>query len=157
MWLYSIQSEVFSLNNMLCAWTLFLAVKCVSSSGAAPLRLGALFVGLCSCNQHTSILLFTPAVVWIYVNRSKDVHANILSLIACGLVGLLPYLFIPYQVHPDACSTPCAPSHTRSHCRAGIWPSWTTGANTAQSRAFSITFCARYRIRQAFVMFWSAF
>lgn len=64
-WLYSIQSEVFSLNNMLCAWTLYIAVRFVSSTDLAPLRLGAFFVGLCSCNQHTSIFLFFPAVVWI--------------------------------------------------------------------------------------------
>jgi hypothetical protein len=47
--LYSIQSEVFSLNNMLCSWTIYLAVRCVSSTHAAPLRFGAFFVGLCAC------------------------------------------------------------------------------------------------------------
>jgi hypothetical protein len=97
-WLYSIQSEVFSLNNMLCAWTLYFAVRCVSSADVAPLRFGALFVGLCSCNQHTSIFLFFPAVVWIYINRFKDVNSNIISMILCGVCGLLPYLYIPYQV-----------------------------------------------------------
>ena len=114
-WLYSIQSEVFSLNNMLCACTVYItgarclcilcfhvlrlfSVRCVSSKDIAPLRIGAFFVGLCSCNQHTSIFLFTPAVVWIYINRMKDVHANILPMILCGIAGLLPYLYIPYQV-----------------------------------------------------------
>jgi hypothetical protein len=97
-WLYSIQSEVFSLNNMLCAWTLYFAVRCVSSTDLAPLRFGALFVGLCSCNQHTSIFLFFPAVVWIYINRFKDVNSNIVSMILCGVAGLLPYMYIPYQV-----------------------------------------------------------
>ena len=102
-WLYSIQSEVFSLNNMLCACTIYLAVRCVSSKDVAPLRLGALFVGLCSCNQHTSIFLFTPAVVWIYINRFSDVHANLLPMIACGLAGLSPYLYIPFQVCGPCC------------------------------------------------------
>ena len=97
-WLYSIQSEIFSLNNMLCAWTLYFAVRCVSSTDLAPLRFGALFVGLCSCNQHTSIFLFFPTVVWIYINRFKDVNSNIISMILCGVAGLLPYLYIPYQV-----------------------------------------------------------
>ena len=121
-WLYSIQSEVFSLNNMLCAWTIYLAVRCVSSKDVAPLRLGALFVGLCSCNQHTSIFLFTPAVVWIYINRYKDVHTNILHMMLCGLVGLSPYLYIPFQVR--CVLLRCSSSYCFAHmqCSPAIWP-----------------------------------
>ena len=83
---------------MLCAWTLYFAVRCVRSTDVAPLRFGALFVGLCSCNQHTSIFLFFPAVVWIYINRFKDVNSNIIAMMLCGVTGLSPYLYIPYQV-----------------------------------------------------------
>jgi hypothetical protein len=110
-WLYSIQSEVFSLNNLLCACTVYLAVRCVSSRDIAPLRLGALFVGLCSCNQHTSIFLFTPAIVWICMNRLSDVRSHILSMMCCGIIGLSPYLYLPYQVsvlyHPSNKYTVC--------------------------------------------------
>ncbi len=42
--------------------------------------------------------MFLPAIVWIYVNRTKDVHANIVPMILTGIAGLLPYLYIPYQV-----------------------------------------------------------
>lgn len=67
--------------------------------------------------------MFVPAIIWIYINRMKDVHANILSMILSGIAGLSPYLYIPYQVRLHLCGRAIYSLSTKSRYLA-VMDNW---------------------------------
>jgi hypothetical protein len=98
-WLYSVGSEVFALNNCLCAWTMYLFTVYGTCAGTTMARkrvvlLGAFVSGLCLSNQHTSIFFLIPIVLSILfdtVRRKELTWALSLQVLIAGIVGLLPY------------------------------------------------------------------
>ena len=119
LWQYHVQAEVFALNNLLVACQFLLAQlhyeTCEAHAHActhahAPsvrkerartaARLGALVVGLGFSNQHAIVFYSLPIVLLVILNDMGS-HRNVadptffLQLVACGLVGLSPYLHMP--------------------------------------------------------------
>ena len=96
-WIYSLQSEVFALNNLLCAAILYCALLALSTSSVTAMKCGAFFTGLGVCHQHTSIFISIPSVLAIFAASPGVVWTNRNSLMLCGVLGLLPYLYLPIQ------------------------------------------------------------
>ena len=99
-WLYSTQAEVFALNNLLCA--LLLHITVCSWTCRRYLTLGAFMCGCCMCNQHTSALFILPCISGMLVRYRSLLFSPTLGslrqwflLIVAGLLGLLPYAFLP--------------------------------------------------------------
>lgn len=73
-WLYAIGAEVFSLNNLFAAATVYQTI--LISQSPAPARhkrilLGAFVSGLAMTNQHTIVLYQVPLIAWIlWTNRA---------------------------------------------------------------------------------------
>jgi hypothetical protein len=104
-WLYSVGSEVFALNNCLCAWALYLmgayffASDDVESTKRKHLMLrGAFVAGLCLSNQHTSVLFLLVIIVSILfdnvVYKQELTVRTLLMLLLAGIVGLSPTLLM---------------------------------------------------------------
>jgi hypothetical protein len=123
LWQYHVQAEVFSLNNLIVAAQFLLAqlhseacmpVTAPGASDTDPVsdarrlrarsiaRLGALLVGLGFSNQHAVVFYSVPIVVAVLITDAST-HANVmeasffLQLAACGLLGLTPYLLMPWS------------------------------------------------------------
>ena len=102
-WLYSVTSEVFSLNNFFTTLTLLLTVLFSvyreSSRPSLLLPFGALVCGLSLTNQHTSILLSVPAVLYL-IFRGRLLYPSNLRLLltcaSCTLAALSLYLLLPF-------------------------------------------------------------
>ena len=57
---------------------------------------GAFFIGLGLTNQHTLVFYAVPLVIWaMYLLPSLLRVAVFLKMCAAGLVGLLPYAYLP--------------------------------------------------------------
>jgi len=102
-WLYSVGSEVFALNNCLCAWTVYLFMIYGTRASTTMARnrvilLGAFLSGLCLSNQHTSIFFLIPIVLSILydttVRRKELTWILFLQLLLAGIMGLLPYIVL---------------------------------------------------------------
>jgi hypothetical protein len=100
-WLYSIGSEVFSLNNCLCSWIIYLFIKYMHSSTQKQrkntMMLGAFVSGLCLCNQHTSILfliILIISILWDNSRRNEFSWFLFLQLLFAGGTGLAPYFLL---------------------------------------------------------------
>jgi hypothetical protein len=118
-WQYHVTSEVFALNNLLTTATLtsFMhyvrscqreASSSISSDTEKHIYIGALMCSLALTNQHTSILLTVPAVLYI-IHSSRLLDRNPLILLKAALLVLLPlslYALLPYwasnRPHPGA-------------------------------------------------------
>jgi hypothetical protein len=98
-WTYSLQSEVFALNNFICATILYCALLALSSNSVAAMKCGAFLTGLGVCHQHTSIFISIPSILAIFASAPAVVWTNRNSLMLCGVCGLLPYLYLPIQYH----------------------------------------------------------
>lgn len=105
-WQYAVQSEVFALNNLLCA-ALFLAlVRYDASRTLGRACAGAAVAGLALTNQHTAVFFVAPFAVWTLLASASSSRPGagvllrphrLLLLGACGLLGLSPYLFLVVQ------------------------------------------------------------
>ena len=128
LWQYHVQAEVFALNNLIVAAQFLLAqlhneacmpapAQSASNADAAGdarrlrarniARLGALLVGLGFSNQHAIVFYSVPLVVAVLATDAST-HANVtdvsffLQLVACGLLGLTPYMLMPWSASRGA-------------------------------------------------------
>lgn len=97
LWMYSIQAEVFAMNNFFVALLLYLTVRYQMERTDDLARLGAFCIGLGLSNQHTLIFYAFPLVLCIlYTGRARLFNpSTFLSLVMCGLLGLTPYIYLP--------------------------------------------------------------
>ncbi len=105
-WPYAVTAEVFPLNNLLVAALLLLLVVVDGAEGAGVRRglcAFALVSGLALSNHHTSVFVIAPFGGWLLWRARSLLDARLLALIAlAGLVGLLPYVYLPWAAarHP---------------------------------------------------------
>jgi hypothetical protein len=105
-WPYAVTAEVFPLNNLMVAALLLLLVEADRVEGAA-LRRGlcafALVSGLALSNHHTSVFVIAPFGAYLLWRARMLLDARLVALVAgAGLVGLLPYAYLPWAAarHP---------------------------------------------------------
>ena len=98
-WEYSVQGEVFALNNLNNALLLYLLVRFEQRPTLPRACAGAFMIGLALCNQHTLIFYCVPYALWAL---GVCAHARLLTpralgmLALSGLAGLSPYLYLPF-------------------------------------------------------------
>ena len=105
-WLYSIQGEVFALNNLFVCWTLFLCVLYCKHRQPTAAYSGALVLGLGLTNQHTTLLSAVPLALGIlWIGRQQLFNPKSIGwLSASFLAG-----FIPVSVCMRICLSICTP------------------------------------------------
>lgn len=64
-WQYSITSEVFALHNLFVALILYASICFAQEQSLKYFLSGAFLCGLALTNQHTSILLSVPMILWV--------------------------------------------------------------------------------------------
>jgi hypothetical protein len=110
-WQYAVQSEVFALNNLLCAALLLSLVRYDASRTLGRACAGAAVAGLALTNQHTAVFFVAPFAAWTLLASASSFPPGagsllrphrMLLLTACGLLGLSPYLFLVVQSGPNA-------------------------------------------------------
>ena len=117
-WFYSVQAEVFAVNNMfvgvrfpapnittespfeincLCVQVLVAgAVLFWERRSDAIAMMGAFAVGLGFTNQHTLVFYAFPLCAWALYNKpSLLAPATFVKLCFLGLLGLTPYIYLP--------------------------------------------------------------
>ena len=97
-WFYSIQAEVFSLNNFFASLIFFLSAKATRTRNANLVYLGSLVCGLALTNQHTIVFYVVtciPFVYWKTFERMRNFRSTVI-LIAMFVVGLSPYTYLMF-------------------------------------------------------------
>ena len=96
-WNYSIQGEVFAMNNMFLAALFCALVEFARSRARSVALMGAFLSGLALTNQHTSVFYVAPVVVYVLLcDHGRLLRpAALLQLTVCFLCGLLPYAYLP--------------------------------------------------------------
>jgi hypothetical protein len=102
-WLYSIQAEVFALNNLLVALLLFLLLKFESTHSAekfAYVYFGAAICGFGASHQHTISLFVIPIIAWSFLHQPQLLRPHHLVKLAIAfLIGLLPLLHLLFSAN----------------------------------------------------------
>jgi len=95
-WLYSVQAEVFAMNNMFASLLLYLIIRFNETRNPAVAYLGAFTIGVGLTNQHTLVLYAVPVVVWALLQDRGALCAprHFAVMTALGLIGLVPYVFL---------------------------------------------------------------
>jgi hypothetical protein len=110
-WQYAVQSEVFALNNLLCASLLLALVGYDASRTLGRACAGAAVAGLALTNQHTAVFFVVPFALWTLLASTSSSLPGAGSLLrlhrlvllgTCGLLGLSPYLYLVVQGGPEA-------------------------------------------------------
>ena len=97
-WLYHVTSEVFALNNFLTTLTLLIFLLYAQKPTTNKILGGAFIAGLSLTNQHTSILLSFPAILYIIYTSSLLTLPKLPTLLLAGLTtaaALSLYLYLP--------------------------------------------------------------
>jgi hypothetical protein len=95
-WFYSVQAEVFAVNNMFVGVLVAGAVLFWERRSDAIALMGAFAVGLGFTNQHTLVFYAFPLCAWALFNKpSLLAPATFAKLCALGLLGLTPYIYLP--------------------------------------------------------------
>ena len=102
-WLYAHVIEVFQLNLLLVAISVYFLIswrKSTLEKKAKPalLYFSFLFLGLAVFHHHTAALL-GPSYLYLIHNTNKNLLKNFRNLVKLGLFfisGFLPYIFIPF-------------------------------------------------------------
>lgn len=99
-WMYSIQGEVFALNNLLVAALLWLFVQFEAKPTTHYAVVGAFMCGFALTNQLTAVLYIVGIVPWVlYRLRQNHMLSGLLVaiLVVAFFVGFSPYIFLPYS------------------------------------------------------------
>ncbi len=101
MWQYNTSAEVFALHNMFVSLIAYiLVVYSTNNDSTLTICLGSFICGLSLTNQHTSILLVVPVVVYVSCTSSIWVRPILFLMSASSFVvgmsfyGLLPLMAI---------------------------------------------------------------
>ena len=97
-WMYSIQAEVFALNNFFVSALVYLTVLYVQTRDAKIAYWGAFVIGLGLSNQHTLLFYAAPMSLFILslgYRGELGTPEGFAMLCLSGLCGLLPYLYLP--------------------------------------------------------------
>ena len=97
-WEYAVQGEVFALNNFNNALLFYLLVRYARVPSLGGACAGAFAIGLALCNQHTMVFYCVPYAAWaLFVGRRFLLQPRALAALALsGLLGLLPYAYLPF-------------------------------------------------------------
>ncbi len=97
-WRWSLQAEIFPLNNLLVVLTIYLLVRWHQNpSNRRYIVGGALAYGLAVSSQGTAVLLM-PAIVWMLWLHRRELNEQrkiIVYAVVAFLCGFLPYLYVP--------------------------------------------------------------
>eukprot|EP01113_Clastostelium_recurvatum_P001750 TRINITY_DN10721_c0_g1_i1.p1 TRINITY_DN10721_c0_g1~~TRINITY_DN10721_c0_g1_i1.p1 ORF type:complete len:736 (-),score=159.46 TRINITY_DN10721_c0_g1_i1:19-2034(-) len=112
-WTYTVQAEVFSMNNMFVNLLLYVTVLYAYSKSDALVpgndapkkhdpvvlaHVGAFLGGLSLTNQHTIVIFLVPIIVWVTVVVGRRellfVRERWVSLFGVMLLGMTPYLHL---------------------------------------------------------------
>ena len=103
MWQYNTSAEVFALNNLFVSLIVYvMVIHSIQPDSRAIIAAGSFLCGLALTNQHTSILLIVPVVVWVFYNSSMLTKPKLFALSSASFVAgisfyaLLPLLAIKY-------------------------------------------------------------
>lgn len=94
-WRYSIQAEVFALNNLFAAALLYGFIRVLQTREAKPLFLLSFIFGLGLSNHHTLVFIGAPVglyLLWFMRERLRPV--SVLALFGLFFAGLLPYYYL---------------------------------------------------------------
>lgn len=96
-WLHACSAEVFGLNAFFVALA-FLLWLCVERARTPRYVYGlALASGLAMCNHHTFVFVGAPLLVRaLWVARRQLGVGGVALAVAIGLLGLLPYAYLPH-------------------------------------------------------------
>ena len=95
-WRYSIQAEVFALNNLFVAILVLLLVSHEIDGKESTLGWFCFAFGLGLTNHHTLLFVGVPFAIWMLFRAPRATLAwpRILRLPGLGAAGLLPYLYL---------------------------------------------------------------
>ncbi len=95
-WRYSIQAEVFSLNNLFAAALLSLLVSFEIERKASTLAWFGFWLALGLTNHHTLLFVGVPIGLWLLWRAPREAlrWPRILRLPAWTALGFLPYLYL---------------------------------------------------------------
>lgn len=100
-WLNTIQSEVFGLNNLFIALAVLCAVRLDKSTSIVDAAWGALVCGLAMTNQHTFVLFGAPLAAWALFCPCRRggllTPPHIFCLLLLPLVGIVPYAYLIFN------------------------------------------------------------
>lgn len=103
MWQYNTSAEVFALHNLFVTLIIYvMTIYSFQPNSTSIVALGSFLCGLALTNQHTSILLIVPVVIWVFCNSSLLAKPKLLLLssisfvVGISLYALLPLLAINY-------------------------------------------------------------
>jgi hypothetical protein len=104
-WPHAVTAEVFALNNLFIAGIVYLTLRFSEESpatDAAGIKRRRVFacvlffwMGLGLTNHHTLIFYALPAAIFVLMDADLRRPRLIGVFALCGLVGLLPYIYIP--------------------------------------------------------------
>lgn len=101
-WVYAHQAEVFQLNLVLTASSLFFLASWLKGSYKRKISkdsiLAFLFLGLAVFHHQTSLLLLPLYIALLWVNKMLPLKKwkNNLVLFCAFILGILPYVFVPF-------------------------------------------------------------
>jgi hypothetical protein len=105
-WSHATSAEVFGLNAMFVALAFHLWMRVERSLARRDVFALLLGSGLAMCNHHTFVFVGAPLVLRsLWVTRRTLGASGAAVALACGLLGLLPYLYlVPASVSAAAVS-----------------------------------------------------
>lgn len=103
-WSWSLVAEVFPLNNLLASLLIYLLVIWHEEPERTGILIAAFFVGGLAVTNHQTIVLLAPAVCFLFWRRRAVLFRprNLALCLTAFLLGLLPYVYVPWAAarHP---------------------------------------------------------
>lgn len=95
-WAYAVGAEVFALHGFLVALLVFLALRWDDTRRLRDARAVAFTMGLGLAHHHTMIFYALPVAAWLLWRGRASLlaPASLARLVAAGLLGLTPYLYL---------------------------------------------------------------
>jgi hypothetical protein len=100
-WTYHVTAEVFALNNLFVALIIYASIQLSAMQDESSLFFGAFLCGFSLTNQHTSILLSIPMILWALFSVRRSLKMVLLAgvyffsgiVVLYGMLILFAFLF----------------------------------------------------------------